>query len=259
LQSVCRSGPAWRVHNAGDLLTCVFLEPEAGIEPATPRLRIVCSAKLSYSGEPADCSARTSRRNGGKASYCLLRHEGKGNRLRTFRTVVVALMGATLLGSWAVPAPAGVLCFGQIPTEPFTPGPDVITGTAGPDVLYGGLGADQIDGRGGNDRICGAEDRDFLEGASGSDLMSGGTDLDDMFGGLGPDRMFAGPGIPQEPGGDPDQTNILYGQGGSDRLIGGTHPDSLSGGEGGDFLDGNGGFDGCNGGPGADTIRDCET
>jgi hypothetical protein len=26
------------------------LEPEAGIEPATPRLRIVCSAKLSYSG-----------------------------------------------------------------------------------------------------------------------------------------------------------------------------------------------------------------
>ena len=28
-----------------------FLEPEAGIEPATPRLRIVCSAKLSYSGE----------------------------------------------------------------------------------------------------------------------------------------------------------------------------------------------------------------
>ena len=26
------------------------MEPEAGIEPATPRLRIVCSAKLSYSG-----------------------------------------------------------------------------------------------------------------------------------------------------------------------------------------------------------------
>lgn len=25
-------------------------EPEAGIEPATPRLRIVCSANLSYSG-----------------------------------------------------------------------------------------------------------------------------------------------------------------------------------------------------------------
>src|SRR5918992_5906982 len=26
-------------------------EPEAGVEPATPRLRIVCSAKLSYSGD----------------------------------------------------------------------------------------------------------------------------------------------------------------------------------------------------------------
>jgi hypothetical protein len=40
-----------RVERAFALLTCGFFEPEAGIEPATPRLRIVCSAKLSYSGE----------------------------------------------------------------------------------------------------------------------------------------------------------------------------------------------------------------
>lgn len=138
-------------------------------------------------------------------------------------------------------------CRGHRVTLWGTSGSDYIVGTPGRDVIFAGAGNDRVDGRGGNDIICGGRGNDTLNGNRGNDLIYGGPGHDTIRGHRGKDKLFGGRG-----------EDRMYGGKGADRLYGQKHYDRLEGGKGRDYL--NGGSDsgnGCNGGPGYNTLVNC--
>jgi hypothetical protein len=138
-----------------------------------------------------------------------------------------------------------------------TQGPDTLVGTGGPDIICGLGGADTINGRGSRDQIFAGGGNDTAKGAGGNDRIKGGGGSDTLRGNRGNDRLVGGGG-----------RDRLVGGAGRDRLVGGAGGDRLKGGRGNDVLRGNRGNDRlnggrgrrdrCRGGPGVDTVTNCE-
>jgi large repetitive protein len=177
-------------------------------------------------------------------------------------------------------------------------GHDTIHGDAGADKLYGDKGDDTTYGGDGNDRLWGGKDNDNLygeigydkiQGGDGNDSLEGGDHNDKIFGGKGNDIIDAGNGndevhanqgddsISGGPGNDwlgagkgndvinaGDGNDKLFGRDGDDTLHGQGHDDQIHGGPGNDTIDGGEtpnpatDSDRCLGGPGANSIVNCE-
>jgi large repetitive protein len=177
-------------------------------------------------------------------------------------------------------------------------GHDTIHGDAGADKLYGDKGDDTTYGGDGNDRLWGGKDNDNLygeigydkiQGGDGNDSLEGGDHNDKIFGGKGNDIIDAGNGndevhsnqgddtISGGPGNDwlgagkgndvinaGDGNDKLFGRDGDDTLHGQGHDDQIHGGPGNDTIDGGEtpnpatDNDRCLGGPGTNSIVNCE-
>ncbi|WP_100182189.1 Ig-like domain-containing protein [Candidatus Nitrosotenuis aquarius] len=177
-------------------------------------------------------------------------------------------------------------------------GNDTMYGDAGADKLYGDKGDDIIYGGDGNDRLWGGKDDDDLygeigydkiQGGDGNDSLDGGDQNDKIFGGKGNDAIDAGDGndevhanqgddtISGGPGNDwlgagkgndvinaGDGNDKLFGRDGNDTLNGQGHDDQIHGGPGNDTMDGGEtpnpvtDNDRCLGGPGTNSIVNCE-
>lgn len=114
-------------------------------------------------------------------------------------------------------APVTLKCRGRLATIVGSDNKETLTGTKGPDVIVALNGNDTINGNGGDDVICAGGGNDVVNAGGGNDLVlgQGGNDT-------------------------------LKGDGGSDLLIGAAGKDKLAGGP--------SPLDGCNGGPGADSL-----
>ena len=105
----------------------------------------------------------------------------------------------------------------------------------------------------GNDTLLGGPGDDFATGQRGDDRVSGGSGDDDLFGGPGIDFVT----------GD-DGHDIIFGNFGSDTLSGGSGDDFINGDNPqadsiGPEIDPSPHIDRCFGGPGLDTIVNCES
>ena len=105
----------------------------------------------------------------------------------------------------------------------FTPGDDIVNGTAGNDYFVGLAGNDTLNGLVGNDTLLGGLGDDVLDGGEGNDYLGGDDGNDTLAGGDGDD--------------------FLYGNAGNDSLTGGVGSDWLVGGLANDTLDGGAGID----------------
>lgn len=163
-------------------------------------------------------------------------------------------------------------------------GDDIICGEGGNDVAIGGAGDDILIGDGvdlppflpsdgtNDDLLIGGPGNDTLAGLGGDDTLIGGDGNDQLIGMGGVDRIRGGPGDDTAFGGPSDDD--IAGGPGNDTLWGTFGSDLISGGPGNDLIDGDNPFptppfvppfiigtndDTCVGGPGADTVTNCET
>jgi Ca2+-binding RTX toxin-like protein len=148
--------------------------------------------------------------------------------------------------------------------------PVFVNGGLGNDMLRGGSGPDTLDGGKGDDEEHGGEGSDaFFQGnvENGSDLIFGGTDTDGVDYGKRrrsvivrlDERARDGKSGENDSIGHKKDVEAIVGGREVDRLIGNKEDNVFRGGRGPDFLkNGKAGTDTCAGGPGNDTLQNCE-
>jgi Ca2+-binding RTX toxin-like protein len=197
---------------------------------------------------------------------------------RSARFVVLAPAIVLVLGILAVPASAGVECFGEAPTIIGKPGNDrLLRGTPGRDVIHGRSGNDTIRGLSGNDLLCGGGGDDLVFGAEGRDRLHGGAGADGLQPGAGNDVIVGG-GTRFDDVRYPDATGPINGslvtgrvtgmgrdtiESGVEQIVGGPFDDVIEGNdrfniliglEGNDTISALGNFDALAGGAGDDVL-----